>query len=422
MQQRQSEVERTTNVSRPICQAALAAFAVSNLYAVVQSLEALHSSDTRFRAAALTSLLVRLTVTATLAAYWSKVKLDDIKVSICVCLGFVAAYRSLDLYCAFDGAMTNNDSVSLQIVFGLVAVRVLGSSQRAISFYTLLVAASAIWSLLLPHHSQNLYSGTVLRRSGEFGSYASNVFVIAICVPQLLSNLYAFPRIKAALYICLVLTTLCLFTAYSRIGILASGMASIVVAIKMKAHHKAIIGVCLLAFLLTFFTSAIRSTGLQNARSISGSNYGHHILLQKGIAIFASNWLMGVGVGCLRIPVSWGSRSGYAGAFMQPGNLVLCWLAEMGVFGGLLFIILAITLLLLAYRTQSPAGAGLTGAWVAIAVLGLLDTPFGFAQQTAQNITLGYLVGATLLLPTSQRSGSLHFRSEASNAWNEPPV
>ncbi len=82
----------------------------------------------------------------------------------------------------------------------------------------------------------------------------------------------------------------------------------------------------------------------------------------------------------------------------DPKNLILSWLDEMGIAGGVLFVLFLTTIARTTACTRTTASVAVTAAWLGLFIFGIFATPFGMASHSYGNALLGALLGLTLLL------------------------
>ena len=312
---------------------------------------------------------------------------------------------SLSPYRFYDSSPTHNGLVILQLVFGMTICRLMGSSRRVAILASIVVAVLVILTVGLGRNTHFFYSGHVIRLSGIFSSPDVLSFAMLVLLPQML-GLFIVERM-AAIRLTLLLTLfagICLLQlTFYRTAAIANCLATVSVAWQSLRHKKHVFIVALPVLSLVIFTIGIRSFDQASQLSTTKSNFGHVMLIRSGWDEFCKHWLTGVGVGCVRIPLTWGRFSKLDSTMAQPENLLLCWLDEIGIVGGCLVIAWVFVLYRILHLHRTSQSAGLSGAWVALGVLSLTCTPIGFPNQVLQNCLVGGLVASTLMLgPDSQ--------------------
>jgi O-antigen ligase len=155
-----------------------------------------------------------------------------------------------------------------------------------------------------------------------------------------------------------------------------------------------IVMVCLMALVL-----AVRVAGPVNRASSNRSVHGRVLLWKEGLGLFEKHWLTGVGVGSLElhitVPTTGGAET--ADTESEPKNLVLFWLDEMGLSGGLFLIAFIVLIAKVLQNKTSTLTLGISAAWIVLLVASLVDTPFGTAGRYYGNAVVGSLLGATLM-------------------------
>jgi hypothetical protein len=86
----------------------------------------------------------------------------------------------------------------------------------------------------------------------------------------------------------------------------------------------------------------------------------------------------------------------------DPKNIPMDWLDEMGVSGGVLLVLLIITIRNIIRRDTSVYAIAIGASWLSVIVAGQFDTVFGSAYRGYANSLIGALLGTTLLLPSSK--------------------
>jgi O-antigen ligase len=113
--------------------------------------------------------------------------------------------------------------------------------------------------------------------------------------------------------------------------------------------------------------------------------------------------LTGVGIGNLGYyaPVRRLDKSISMGFSMDPKNQWLLVTAELGLPGLVLLMALASAISGTLIKAISLESAGIAGAWIALAVISLFDSPVLASGRESGTVLLGFLLGLTLRIQTS---------------------
>ena len=309
----------------------------------------------------------------------------------------------------------------------LVALLLCGQARRVSALICLVGTAQAVYALCYYKLGINgLQSGTVLRGGGTFahpdGLYVLMLAALPLAVSQFLVNMRAkdpnAPKAERGLLSSAILIrafwlpiTAILFLALlstwyrgAMIG-LAIGITWMVFGYVPGRRMKTC--VCLGLMLIVVVVFHHRMAGAVNASSAQRSVSGRRALWAQAWSVFRQHPLSGVGAGALALPVvkrAWGrANASRTEIHHEPNNLLLLWLAERGIVGGIVF---ALYMAVIAYTIQqarswpgtADAAAGLGAVWIAYLVASLFDTPFGTAFRYSGNVLFGLLLGTTLLL------------------------
>jgi O-antigen ligase len=188
--------------------------------------------------------------------------------------------------------------------------------------------------------------------------------------------------------------------SWSRGGIIAAGCALLLMAILAKSPLRAVLACALTLAALGCAAHFVRSSGERNGVSVAGANQARLRQWKGGLNAFITHPLIGVGVGdyAQQVVTERGSTS-TVNVVEDPKNLIVSWLAERGVIGGILFVLFSCAIVT-AVRQTAPStfGAAIAAAWVGLLVAGMVDTPFGPASRPLGNCCFGLLIGCTGLL------------------------
>ena len=317
----------------------------------------------------------------------------------------VAAYTAVYFVSAVsDHAHGETPALGLRVIgpltLGLLAARVCLAPARAMAVLVVLVAAQAAYALaLLAGGRDILWSGTLARAGGTYGQptalYTAQLCALPAAVVLAATDMP--PRRRALWGTFAALMLLALVAAWDRTAMVAVSVGLLWVLTRVRLRRGWGRLLCASLLVCCVLIAGVRLHGRENRISTAGSLTSRRTLWRQGWRTFLAHPVAGVGVTHLRLRVpSQVSRRVYT--LIEPKNLALHWLAEMGVGGLLLLLTFLLATGALVGTGGEPARVGIGGAWVALLVAGLTDTPFGVADRICQNGLVGFLLGATLLL------------------------
>lgn len=297
---------------------------------------------------------------------------------------------------------SNCSAVLLSLGCGLLAARICADPIRLARLLTLLGTTQAIYAIYYLTIRHNvMVSGDTIRAGGTFDQPYGVCTVALVCLPIALC--LAMEEQRAAwmtLWMaCAGVLFAALLVTWLRGGLLATAVGLTWMAYRLMGRRPS---VALVGFILCLgfaSTMYVRSNGAVNQASADRSMQGRSFLWRRGFEIFRNNWLTGVGAGSLSIPVKM-ERPGtttYA-ISVEPKNQLLHWLGEMGIGGGVLFVLFVIGIGRSLRRVPGTLAVGVAAAWLSILVMGLFDTPVGTAERLYGNMLAGTLLGVTLIL------------------------
>jgi hypothetical protein len=167
------------------------------------------------------------------------------------------------------------------------------------------------------------------------------------------------------------------------------------------------VGMCIFCLLLLIFYH--RGPFFLTIGSLQGAIDQQLSRWHTGAAPFEHNWLVGSG---LRNTDAWNgstmiSDETSAATAVAANDILIFWLNEFGIAGGLLFAVFSATIYYaLRPHMKTAVGLGLTASWIALAVDGIFDVPFGVGGLYFGNALVGCLTGATMLLNVYGLTGS----------------
>lgn len=292
----------------------------------------------------------------------------------------------------------------LALATGIAAVLLLGSAERGVVALVLLATVQCLYAIYFQKMGTHATtSGDVLRAQGTFPSaddlYTLTLLTLPISVFIVLREKRPVTRLLYCLATSIILAAQ--ISTWNRGGAcgIAVGLGYLVLRLSGRRSVRVIAAAILAGLVLLTFQR--RTAGPINAASAARSADGRLLLWQQGFIRFERHWLTGVGVGCLEIPLVTPTRDPdvmRVRSYREPKNILLHWMAEMGVAGLLMFFgfIAAISRSLRAARDRALAAA-IAAAWLALVVAGVVDTPFGVANRLVGTTLVGALLGTTLL-------------------------
>ncbi len=376
--------------------------------------------------------LVYLIVFSLTASYWFLVRQSNEGKAIwCLVSVYVGTLVLTGLFSGVQSDLIINCLlIVVPLSFGLLSALAAREARCAVRAVCLLGLIQAIYTILYMRSGINvLYSGTVARAGGTFG-YPDGVYTVMIVCLPLAIGLFFDARHSLEkgfwLFAASFLFAALLLTWY-RGGILGASFGLFVIFNQLVKKGKAQLITTLLMILICCIVALHRVNGEANRISSQGSIRGRVRLWHRGWNIFEEHWITGVGIGALQLPVNSKSHrnpniTDYQ-IGVEPKNIFLQWLDEMGIGGGILFSLFIIYIYKTLTKHKSSISLGVGGAWVALLVAGLFDTPFGIGARPFGNLLVGMLLGMTMLisLPYLTPADKIVL-DEANNKGYEPAI
>ena len=323
-----------------------------------------------------------------------------------VCL-YIGVYAFTPWLYGFDRITAEPEtSVLACTVVGLLAAILVDDAELiclVVGFLCTVQACYAISDAIWRDNS--ILSGGLLRSGGTFGHpepvYVEMLFgapiaiVAALTIGRSIPHRLFWTASACAQVIALILT-------WYRGGVVALAVALIWLSLKVGRDKRKTIYValsCLIVVALTFFA---RVDGPRNHVSTVGSNRGHIMLVRDGLHHFEQHWLTGVGLcqpidlilvdPAVKLPPN---------SYYDPQNLLLEWLDDMGIGGGLLLLAFIFAVCVEVGRDRTNVAYGIGAGWLGIMIAGVSNTPFGIPGEASGSVISGALLGAVLMLGNS---------------------
>lgn len=351
-------------------------------------------------------LALAIFCTAVLFSYsrWNT-KADANAALLCLVSLYLGVYILTALGWRQDVVATNNCfRVLAATSTGLLVARLCGRSERLAQVLCVLAAVQGTYALYYHKLGHNVFqSGDVARAGGTFNHPNGVYTVMMLCLPLVIACAVNAQSLSARAFwmICASVVFAALMITWYRGGILgaAFGVTWLTYRLTKSKQTAVLVAVALAtAFLLAVYQ---RTNGDVNQQSSHRSVQGRYLLWHRGLGVFQHHWLTGVGLGALEMPVTVTKLNGKKHqVIIEPKNVVLHWLAEMGLGGGILFVLFVIAIVNVIRRHSSPIASALGASWLSLVVAGMFDTPFGTADRFYGNALVGALLGAVLLLCT----------------------
>lgn len=309
---------------------------------------------------------------------------------------------------AYQNRATLFESVSSLLVAlgsGLLCAFLCGKSGRVVLLICLFGLAQGIFTI----YYQKMGISTVApdgmqRAGGTFGNSGSVYTLMMLGVPLAVAQALQIVEAhrKAFWLLCASVMFAALILTWHWGGALAVALALTWLAAHFIRDKYSVIGIG--AFLLCgVVLMAQHGIGGFSQRSpLNDAIMGNAQSWQRGLIVFENNWLAGTGIGVLSTPVTVGMPVPGIKPItigIASNSLLLRWLDELGIGGGILFLLFAVAIYQMLRRSQDePVVLGLSAAWIALLVAGIFDTPFGTGERSCGNALVGCLLGATALL------------------------
>lgn len=339
------------------------------------------------------------------AALWRKVAKQRDALVVLACLGlYVVGLSSTILLFRQDLVAANNSLLVLtSLTAGLLSALLTRRAEAVLRLLCTLGAIQALYSLWLFKQGVNvIQSGTVLRMGGTFGNPGElyTLEMVALTASMVFAVRSKQPLAMGLWVVCSAVVLSALLMTWYRGGILGAGAAVCAVSYKLTSDKRSFVAAAAVALAVIAVVFFVRVSGGANAASSSRSIYGREAAWSRAFHIFLNNPVTGIGTGAMEIPVvqkvqrSGGPRQE---VLLEPRNIYLQFLGELGIAGGLLLVGWFWGVRNLVQRS-SNASVALLGIWVCLAVSGLTDTIAGVSVRPAGNFILGSVIVATLFL------------------------
>ena len=305
--------------------------------------------------------------------------------------------------------------VLLSVGAGLTFARLCDRYSQTAGLLTLMIAlqcAYAIYGYI--SHTHVFLSGALLRAGGTFDQPTQLSFVLVVLLPILAIQLLEAKTVRAT-------TTLAITVAVCSCALLLSGSRGAIIglivsllwqcfsyhaAVRVKTRLAVSAALLLCAFVMLFIVSGMRNADAISRRSTARSSQGHVWYWKRGWNVFTQHWLTGAGAGStlVQIPV-------VAGGITQEmetvtsNNLVIQWLGEFGIGGGILLALIGATIRRILSAQRSALAIGLAGAWLSFFIASLFNVSYG-ASNLPGGALIGVLFGLTLQIKPASLSGT----------------
>lgn len=346
---------------------------------------------------------------------------------------FIALVVYLSSLTISIGSSANNPSLQhecsymlLCIVTGLSVALVCGTAETIVVALIITTTLSAALGLLgFVRADFVLTSGSLHRASGNYENPNLLALVVASGLPLVSAALVRARTgtIQFACCIAIAILSAALILTWSRWVILGLTFASVAVILRNFRVNQllkilTVFGVAVLLSLVLL----MRDYNQASITSTQRSNIGHWQLLRNGLSVASAAMPFGVGIGAMEVPV----KVKIKGVIVQvnyprPDSLLVLWLGELGIGGGLLFFLYCFGIYqALISRDQSDSlGLALKTVWLSLGVSSIIMTPFGFAAWSQCNVIVTVLLGATLLYVPVEVSSQTKASARKSSA-NSP--
>ena len=320
-------------------------------------------------------------------------------------LCYVAACVGTYLALAARGQSTERSALLLwALTSGLLAARLCVTPTRTAKVMCALGSAQslyALFSLFTGHHP--FVSGSVTRAGGTFQDPAALYPTLLLCLP--LAVALALERGPVVLRLLWAGASLVLFAGlvatWYRGGIIGATAGLTWLAYRLTNRRRPAVLTSLALGVVALWTCSSRIAGAANQASSDGSLQGRYRVWDGALELFRRHALTGVGVSSVNIPTSVGPAGRMVPlTFIHCHDLLLNWLVEMGIGGGVLFVVFVVAISRLVRQAATPMALGIGASWIALLLAGIVDVPFGVCTpQYVHNCALAAaLLGATVQL------------------------
>jgi protein-disulfide isomerase len=289
--------------------------------------------------------------------------------------------------------------VLLPLVCGLIAARLCSGRIRAIRLLCLLGIVQALYTLY--YVKMGIRLTEMDGAGGTFGDPDAVYICLLVSLP-----LAAMETMRAGHGRSLACWSVC--TAFLVAALVATGnhlgIAAAIVALGWMASHFVKRGRRILMIGLALAVLAVVT--------VRGPTFGAVHLTSRAVTVRTNLWKAslphltshfwnGSGIGSFESPpIEIGSQGEQGSKYQpvrEPGNALLHFMEELGVAGGILACLFLVALFDIFRRQSLNSTLALQGAWIAVLIACLFDTPFGSPGRTCGTALLGILLGTTLL-------------------------
>ena len=298
------------------------------------------------------------------------------------------------------------------IFSGLITARICSTAERTAKVLCFFATIHAVYALAMMYGTHMFVSGTVVRAGGIFGDPAAFYPLVMMCLPLAIALCIRQSHMLIRIFwgISALVIGLALVATWYR-----GGIAGIAVGLTWFAYHKTkrwmpTIGTGLGLGLVALYTFLLRVNGPLNQASSDGSLHGRYRIWQLSIKQIMEHWATGIGIGNTVIHTT----DVYKGhvmylEFPHTHNLLLQWMVEMGVGGGVLLTFFVVAIYEVIKHSDDVMALGLGASWLAVLVAGIVDVPFGVSQLgldqfTPNNAIAGAMLGAIMLIKSDPRN------------------
>jgi hypothetical protein len=272
---------------------------------------------------------------------------------------------------------------------------------------SLVGAIQAVYTLYYHHYGINdLLSGTVHRAGGSFNQPNGVSTVMLIALPIALAQALnpERPRLKQIFVFCAPVMLAALILTWERGGVLGAVCGMWWVLARRLTDRRSVMAACAVLACIVIVVIQYRAAGSQTSLSSGRSVQGRFVIWRLSEQVFLKNWLSGVGVGnvAITLPRAISSPDSPADIISQPKSVFMLWLDELGISGGLLFLLFAAAVLTTLSARRSDASAlAYEAAWLSLFVGCLFDTAFATYLRPYGNVLWGCLLVGTALLKSA---------------------
>lgn len=309
------------------------------------------------------------------------------------------------LHSAPASVIGGNSALLLAMACGLLAARLAGTAWRTAAVLIAaasLQAVSAYCGYISREHI--VISGNLVRAGGTFDAPNALGLLLATALPLSTTAVhlsgstirtFACAASAMALYCGVLLSG----SRAAALGAFAGVVLSTVAALPLlsdRSSRRTALAVAVASGMLLVTVNGLRNWDWVGRQSTARSTRGHVSYWQGGLSTFRNHWRTGAGGGSamVSIPVQ---ANGVTEEVEVPvsNNLFIQWLAEFGVAGGALYVILAMAVVATLRVERGHISAGLSGAWTAYAVGTWFVPAYGPANRPG-GVLFGMLIGMTI--------------------------